>query len=408
VYAILLVAAVVTPFVLAPLGRLAGVPFAALGRLEERLARAAFVRDRSRTALTVGALTVGLAMIVAIGGVAQNARRAAGAWLEGVVPGDVVLTAIRPRDVDEASIAELRTMPGVARLTPVATFELAFRGVRLDAAAVVGRDVLADGRLTFDAGDRTAALTALDEGGTVVLPSAMAARLGIGVGDTMRFAIGGGEGVELRVTGVAARTLPGRAGETALVGWPDATEHFAVRGADFFAVRFEAAATAPDREAVAAAARQAALDVNSLERVEEAVSDALGRVFGLFDALALVAVVVAALGIVNTLTMNVVERVRELGVLRAAGMTRRQVGRMVVVEAGILGLVGAILGAIAGLAAGVVLLAFAAGRLDLELELPWASLAVCFGLGIGVSMIAAWYPARLAARLAIVRAVQYE
>ena len=57
VYAILLVATVLSPFVLAPLGRLAGAPFAALLGFEERLARASLARDRSRTALTVGALT---------------------------------------------------------------------------------------------------------------------------------------------------------------------------------------------------------------------------------------------------------------------------------------------------------------------------------------------------------------
>ena len=56
----------------------------------------------------------------------------------------------------------------------------------------------------------------------------------------------------------------------------------------------------------------------------------------------MIAVVVAALGIVNTLTMNVIERVREIGILRAAGMTRRQVWRSVVVEAGVVGLAGAL------------------------------------------------------------------
>ena len=73
VYAVLLAATLLSPFVIAPLGRVAGVPFAAVMRFEERLARGALVRDRSRTALTVGALTIGLAMIVAIGGVAENA-----------------------------------------------------------------------------------------------------------------------------------------------------------------------------------------------------------------------------------------------------------------------------------------------------------------------------------------------
>ena len=70
-------------------------------RLEERLARAALARDRSRTALTVGALTAGLAMIVAIGGVAVQSRSAAGAWLAEVDSGDVLVTSIRPIDLTE-------------------------------------------------------------------------------------------------------------------------------------------------------------------------------------------------------------------------------------------------------------------------------------------------------------------
>jgi putative ABC transport system permease protein len=121
-----------------------------------------------------------------------------------------------------------------------------------------------------------------------------------------------------------------------------------------------------------------------------------------------VAVFVAALGIVNTLTMNVVERVREIGVLRATGMTRRQVGRMVVVEAGILGLIGAVLGIATGLAAGAVMVTLAGGDLELPSQLALPAVATCLVLGVAVSMLAAYYPARLAGRLSIVRAVQFE
>ena len=145
-----------------------------------------------------------------------------------------------------------------------------------------------------------------------------------------------------------------------------------------------------------------------LDRVTGAVDAALGRVFGLFDALALIAVVVAALGIVNTLTMNVLERVREIGVLRAAGMTTRQVRRTVVVEAGILGVVGSILGIVTGLVAGALMIVLAGGGIVPSLALPWASIGLAAVLGIGMSMLAAWYPAHLASRLAIVRAVQHE
>ena len=78
------------------------------------------------------------------------------------------------------------------------------------------------------------------------------------------------------------------------------------------------------------------------------MGDALDRVFGLLDLLALAAVVIAALGIVNTLSMDTWERVRELGMLRAVGMSRRQVWRSVLVEAGILGAIGAVVGSVAG------------------------------------------------------------
>ncbi len=139
-----------------------------------------------------------------------------------------------------------------------------------------------------------------------------------------------------------------------------------------------------------------------------AVDAALGRVFSLFDALAIVAVIVAALGIINTLTMNVLERVREIGVLRAAGMTTRQVRRTVVIEAGILGVAGSILGILTGIVAGAVMVAIAGGGAGLGFGLPWGSIALAAALGIGLSMVAAWYPARLASRLAIVRAVQHE
>ena len=407
VYGLLLAATLASPFVLGPLGRAAGLPFMPLFRVEERLTRGALIRDRSRTALTVGALTIGLAMIVAVGTVAQSARRAATAWLEGVIPGDEVLTSIRPVALETGLGEEFGSVAGVERVTPVATFDVAYRGQRLDAAAIVGADFLADGRLTVLDGDRTA-LSALDEGGAVVLPATLSERLGLRTGDTMTFPVGAGQTVDLTVRAVIERGLPGRAGESLFVGWPDATESFGVIGADFFAARFTPGRETEARGPLEALARSYALEPSTLERVEGAITDALGRVFGLFDALAIAAVVVAAIGIVNTLTMNVRERVREIGVLRAAGMTRPQVRRMLVVEAGILGLVGVVLGGLTGVAAGAVMTALGTGALGAALAMPWGALAVATVLGVGVSMLAAFYPARLASRLSIIRAVQYE
>lgn len=407
VYAVLLVATVATPLFLSPLARLVGSPIAAVLRLEERLARGSLARDRSRATLTLGALIVGLAMIVALGWTAQAARNAATAWLADVVPGDEIVTSIRPVRPDEGVREILAAVPGVRSVTPIATFDLAIRGQRFDAAAIIGADFLADGRLTFVAGDRAAALSALDAGGAAVLPKAAADRLNVSAGDTLTLALGGGAALDLRVAGIVDRSIPGGGGEAILVGWGDASGPLGVDGTEVFAVRFDDGAGTPARIALEETARGLALEANPLSRVQGAVSDALGRVFGLFDALALVAVLVAALGMVNALSMGVLERVREIGVLRAIGMTRSQASRMVVVEATILGLVGAVLGASAGLAAGAVLLVLS-GSLVPSAGLPWASISIAVVLGLAGPALAAWYPSRLASRVSIVNALKFE
>jgi putative ABC transport system permease protein len=410
VYLVLLAVTLLSPFILGSISRVAGIPFAAVLRLEERLARAARARDRSRSAVTVGALTAGLGMGVAIGGVAGQSRSAAADWLAEVIPGDELLTSIDPLDLADAAgyIEDIEAIDGVASVSPIATFEVAHEGVRIDAAAVVGADLLADGRLVMAAGDRGAALGELDDGGATIVPRVLAQRLGLGVGDRLTLALGNARVLELRVAGIATRTLPGRSGETILVGWDDATEALGVQGADALAVRYVPGREADARPNVDELADQYTFQPTSLAQVATAVDSALGRVFGLFDALALVAVVVAALGIVNTLTMNVLERVREIGVLRAAGMTIGQVRRTVVVEAGILGVIGSALGIVTGLLVGALMITLGGAPPTTRLELPWASIALAAGLGVGLSMLAAWYPARLASRLAIVRAVQHE
>jgi putative ABC transport system permease protein len=393
--------------VLGAAGRIAGLPFRAIFRPEERLARAAIGRDRSRTTLTVGGLAIALAMVVAVGSVAHQSRLAASAWLAEVIPGDELLTSIRPVALDEDVIGQLAAIDGVDLVSPMASFDVAREGVRLDAAAVRGSDLRDDGRLKFLVGDRNAALAGLDRGGVAILPRTVADQTGLTVGSTLTLAVGSGQVADLRVAGVVERALPGSVGEAVLIGWPDATGVFGVPGADVLAVRYEPGLEAIARPAVEQLARESALEPNPVETVAGAVDDALAQVFGLFDALAIVAVVVAALGIVNTLSVSVLERVREIGVLRAAGMTRGQVRRTVVVEAGILGLVGAGLGIVTGLVAAALLVGLSRGAPPF-LDLPWASIVAAVVLGVGVSMLAAWYPARLASGLPIVAAVQHE
>jgi putative ABC transport system permease protein len=231
--------------------------------------------------------------------------------------------------------------------------------------------------------------------------------MGVVPGDTI-VVLGTGGPVELTVAGVVERSFPGRTGETALVGWGDAEASFGVTGADAFAVRFEPGMEAAAGPAVAELATLHALTAAPIADVEGAVGDALDSVFGLLDLLAAAAVVIAALGIVNTLSMDTWERVRELGMLRAAGMSRRQVWRSVLVEAGILGLIGSLVGIVAGVLVGALLVATAGGAADAGIRMPWPAIGIALLIGVSLSMLAAAQPARIAGRRSIVAAVRGE
>jgi putative ABC transport system permease protein len=418
VYGLLLLTVLLVPLFLGPLVRIAGLPFR-IFRNEERLARSSLVRDRSRTALTVGALVVGLAMVVALGTAAQNVRKIGSNWLAETIPGSELLTSIRPVSTTDPIRDELAAIPGVKSISAIGVFSAPYvyttyadgrshqSVVRQQAAAIVGRDYLADGRLTFLSGSPASALGALDSSGSVIVPESLAEGAGIHLGDTVEFATGPAT-TSLRVVGIVAHSIPSETQEAILVGWPDAISKFGATGADFYAVRFLPGQETQARAQLDAAATSYALQPNDLDRVTGTVGDALDRIFRLLDALALIAVLVAGLGMVNTFSMSVLERGREIGVLRATGMTRRQVWGMVVVEAGILGVVGAVVGAVSGLVVGILLVYWSSGGFGLVIDPPWVSigLAVCFG--VLVSITAAIYPAGMASRQSIVRALQHE
>jgi putative ABC transport system permease protein len=406
VYGLLLAAVLLVPRVLGPLLRLAGIPFA-IFRTQVRLARSSLARDTSRTALTAGALVIGLAMVVALGTAAQNVRRIGQGWLAETIPGSELLTSIRPMPVDGEIRDQIAALPGVESVSPIGLFGVPWEGVRQEAAAIVGSDFASDGRLVFIEGDPAAAFAALDAGGSVIVPRSLRAETDIHVGDTLTFATGP-EPTKLRVVGVVSHSIPGDSQEAILVGWADATAAFGVAGADFYAVRYDTGMEESSQPAVHALARSYALEPADLERIRGTVGDALDRFFRLLDAMALIAVVVAGLGMVNTLSMSVLERVREIGVLRATGMSSRQVWGMVVVEAGLLGIASALVGALVGLVVGGLLIAWSAGGLAGGFDPPWLSILLAVLFGVLISIAAAVYPAGIASRQSMVQALQHE
>jgi putative ABC transport system permease protein len=134
----------------------------------------------------------------------------------------------------------------------------------------------------------------------------------------------------------------------------------------------------------------------------------INTVLYLVYALLALAIVIAVLGITNTLALSVIERTHEVGLLRAIGLARRQLRLMVRLEAVAISVLGAVLGVVMGVAFGIVLQkALSARGIDV-LAVPWTQLTLFVVLAVLVGMLAAVVPARRAAKLNVLAAISSE
>jgi putative ABC transport system permease protein len=131
--------------------------------------------------------------------------------------------------------------------------------------------------------------------------------------------------------------------------------------------------------------------------------------FGSFYVIALLILIPAALGLLNTLTINILERTREIGVIRAVGGSRPQVRRMVTAEALLLGVFGAAMGILAGVAMSYgFILAFGTIGWSMPYTFPVLGIIAALVIAVTLALLASILPARSAAKLDIIRALQYE
>jgi putative ABC transport system permease protein len=175
--------------------------------------------------------------------------------------------------------------------------------------------------------------------------------------------------------------------------------------------RIEINVTAASRSALEAAlAPWPNLDLKDRAQVKADAAGDIDLFLNLVLGLLVLSVIVAALGIVNTLALAVTERTREIGLLRAVGMQRRQLRRMIRCEAVAVSLFGAVLGVAAGIVLGIVVQhAMAEGDAGMEvLAIPYLRLAVYVAAGALIGVIAAVWPARRAARMNVLRAIATE
>jgi putative ABC transport system permease protein len=381
---------------------------------EGRLGSHNLSRAKMRATLTVAALMVGVAMIIGIQGMTAAFRADIQAWTSAYLGGDLYVYASLPMRADLGP--RLEAMPEVAAATPIRYLEvewqqapgnpviLTFTGLDPTSYQRVNSFVFQD-----NPADPDQLVSQLAAGGALFVSSAVAERYEVAPGDQLALETRRG----VRNFTVAAIVVDFYSQGMVVHGnWQDMRQYFGTNDVSFYFLKvadgISPAAAQDQIEATHGQRRHLIVDTNNVLR--EQVFRLTDQTFGLFDVLAYIAIIVAAFGVVNTLTMSVSERTREIGFLRSLGMTRGQIRRMILSEAAIIGLIGSCFGIGFGLfLSQVFLMAFQEMRgYQLSFVLPIRGIFISLIITLIVSQLASLWPAQRAARLNIIEAIQHK
>lgn len=414
VFTLFLGATLMIPIVVRPLEillrPLLGRVYGREGQLGTRNTR----RAKSRTALTVGALMVGLAMVLAVQGMTNAFMYDLHAWVDVFIGGDLYVHSSVPLRADFER--RLKAVPGVSAVAPVRFFHLQWsrpngRNDRLVFMAVDPASYRKVSSFIFAAnqGDPDLLLDRLARGDAVFISSAIAEMNGLRQGDKIHLDTDRGKR-EFHIAGVV--TDYNNHGLVIHGTWRDMDRYFGYDDASGYLLRVQPGIASEEVrgriEKLYGESRHVTVDSNTALKAR--LFQMLDEMFRLFDVLAWIAMIVAALGVVNTMTMSVLERIQEIGMLRALGMTRLQVSKMIMAEALLLGLIGAAFGLTFGYFLSRVLIMAVNGLngYDLAFRMPPDAILGCLLIGLGVSQVAAIWPARRAVGVHIIETIHFE
>jgi putative ABC transport system permease protein len=371
-----------------------------------RLARENALRNPARSAATASALMVGLAVMLFVTVFASSARSSIERRIDRDFTGDL---AIVNRDgsspIPVAAAQTVRAVPGVRIASVLKRSDSRVDGEGSEQANGVDPQTLLE-VYRFDwveGSDTTVGL--LGPSGALV-EKRLADRANLHVGETFDARSPSGQRAQLLVRGVY-RDQGLLGGYT--VGLPSFNDFFGQRRAAQILVKL---ATGADPRRVLPAVDRALRPfpdarARSQRQLAAAQARRVDSILYLLYALLALSVVVSLFGLVNTLSLSVHERTRELGLMRALGSTRRSLRRAVRYESVIIAGVGATMGAVLGLLLAVTIVSALSSE-GLELSIPWATLAGLLGLALVLAVLAAVAPARRASRLDILSAIAYE
>jgi putative ABC transport system permease protein len=397
-----------SPRLVPPLAAVAGWPLERIRRLTGRLARENSQRNPSRTAVTAAALMIGLALVTFVTVFAAGLKSSVAQVIDENFEGGLVVQntdGFSPIPAGAATLA--RKVPGVSQVATIRATEAKLLGGGSKAKVTAATPDIGDAVSIEWKKGRPATLRDLHDDEAVVSDS-FASDHDLEVGDSFRLLSQTGAKPAFHVAGefdskagVFGSVVITQAVMTRAFAQTQDTIDFVLTDPDVDAAKVQAALTVGAERAFPTA------EVLNQQELKENREEQVGQLVNLFYALLLLAVVISLFGIANTLALSIHERTRELGMLRAIGMSRRQVRTMIRYEAVITALIGAILGMVLG----VIFAALISQPLKDEgftLSYPIGSLIVLLVFAGFAGVLAAIAPARRASRLDVLDSLQYE
>jgi putative ABC transport system permease protein len=385
------------------------------GGSEGALAVDAMIQSPRRSSATVGALMVGLMFVFSTGAYIQSYRRLIDRWMNRMINADLVVTTSALLRSTTYHFSEdlgqrIAALPEVEHLENARFVSIPFQGDTCVVIAIPMDGFLAHAGGAIEEGNEKVARELLPRGEGVLLSKNFSSRWHIGVGDHVHLNTPAGA-LDLPVLGLVEdyRSEKGTIfmdRDLYKKYWKDdAVDYIDISlkaGADATAVKHEI-------EKLTAGSEHALVYTNAEFR--NWISSLVDQFFVLNYMQLVVAVLVALVGIVNTLIISVSERRREFGILRAMGGLRSQVRKLVLLEAVAISIVGVAVGAVAAL----FNIQFMAHTVSMVLAgytvpfyFPWIMVAYTLPVVVAASLLAAWLPARRAMQLQVIEAIGYE
>ncbi|MFC8505825.1 ABC transporter permease [Streptomyces sp. NPDC057411] len=381
--------------------------FGPVGRMAERNA----LRNPRRTGATGAALMIGLALVACLSVVGSSMVASATEELDRSVGADFIVQSANGQPVVPQAQAAVEKAPGLDHVTEYKWVEAVVtdpHGKAKETGLVAADPTYAkDVRRDTTAGTLSEAYGP----GAMSVGSLYAAEHGVKVGDTLTVAFKGGERARLKVAAITSDDNNIDKG-VMYTNITTAARHLADERMPKSVIVF---ATAKDGQETAAyeALKKALAPYPQYKVADQAdykkqLQDQVGQLLNIVYGLLALAIIVAVLGVVNTLALSVVERTREIGLMRAIGLSRRQLRRMIRLESVVIALFGALLGLALGMTWGTAAQKLLALEGLTVLEIPWPTIVAVFVGSAFVGLFAALVPAFRAGRMNVLNAIATE